>query len=891
MDWHNMRIEDIKSELKVDLKDGLSSEKARKLQGKFGKNVLKEKERPSFIKKLLWQFSDFMVLTLLAASFISFVTAVADGSKNYADPVIILFIVLVNAIIGIMQENKAEKAIDSLKKLSAPHAKVVRDGKQISILSEDVVPGDIMLLNAGDLVAADARIIEAHDLKAEESSLTGESVAVSKSVDFSVPKDTPLQERKNMLFATSCIISGHARAVVVETGMNTQVGKIAKLINEEDSPQTPLQERLAHTGKILGIGIIIISVVIFILGLIQGTAPLEMFMISISLAVAAIPEGLPAVVTIVLAIGVRKMAAKNAIVRRLPAVETLGSATVICSDKTGTLTQNKMSVTEIRNTDGKEKADSIFGKRLIKYASLCSDSKLEYKSGEPIITGEPTENAILTIAESIFKSEMNQIVKDYKRLKEIPFDPARKLMTTVHSTDQKGNYLIITKGAPDVLIKKCRYYQKGNSILPLDDDTIQKIGKNNSSMAEGALRVLAVAYKNSNFLPQTKGDTETDLTFLGLIGITDPPRPEAEKAIRECLNAGIKPVMITGDHPVTAKAIAKQLGILSSDSQVMTGQELDKLDSSELEKKVFDYSVFSRVSPQHKVMIVKAFQANGAVVAMTGDGVNDAPALKISNIGCAMGMSGTDVAKSAADIVLADDNFSTIVEAIRQGRGIFENIRKSVHFLLSTNIGEIIAVLVAFLLKMPSPLIAIQLLWINLVTDSFPALALGMEPIDKNIMNRKPIGPKKSLFSDGIGYNIFIEGSFIGIISLLAFTIGRVFFDVGLTPCFGRTMAFAVLGLSQLIHSFNVRSDKPLSKTTVFGNMKLIYSFILCAFLQISVISIPALNVIFKTKCLNAFQWLIVGLLSLSPLAISELEKFISAFRYKKSVKSLVEPI
>lgn len=881
MGWHSLNYYEVMKKLGVGNR-GLSYGEIKRLKNKYGKNILLEKPKISFLKRFLEQFSDFMVLTLLAASAVSFITAVIDGSGNYADPIIILIIVVVNSIIGVAQESKAEKAIDSLKKLSAPHAKVIRDGNQCSILSEEVVPGDILLVDSGDFICADSRLIESYDLKTVESSLTGESGAISKSADVVLPDDTPVAERKNMIFATGSVVSGHGKAVVVETGMNTQVGKIASLINEGESPQTPLQTRLANTGKILGIGIIIISVIIFILGMFQGVEPLEMFMIAISLAVAAIPEGLPAVVTIVLAIGVRRMALKNAIIRRLPAVETLGSANVICSDKTGTLTQNKMTVTELRTVNGVENYNSRLASEIFEYCTLCNNSRQDNKNCN-IIYGEPTENALLNIAVSNGKNK-NILESKYNRVKEIPFDSVRKLMTTVHKTSE-GSYKVITKGAPDILIGKCTHYRLGDEIFALDTNVRRKIEINNEDMASRALRTIGIAYKEVKSV--TQGSVlESELIFCGLIGIIDPPRPEAKCAVQECLNAGIKPVMITGDHPITANAIARELGILTESSKSVTGRELDRISQEELEKIIFDYSVFSRVSPEHKVRIVKAFQTTGAVVAMTGDGVNDAPALKISDIGCAMGMSGTDVAKSASDIILTDDNFSTIVEAVRQGRGIFENIKKSVHFLLSTNVGEIIAVLVAFLLKMPSPLIAIQLLWINLVTDSFPALALGMEPVDEKIMDKNPIGAKKSLFSDGLGYNIFVEGSFIGAISLLAFTIGKVFFDVGSTPTVGRTMSFVVLGLSQLVHSFNVRSERSVIKIGIFGNKYLIYSFIFCSLLQISVVSIPALCFMFKTQCLSFIQWIIVVLLSISPLAISEAEKYFFELINKYNLKS-----
>ncbi len=878
MDWHSLNYPDVMKRFGTTSK-GLSKDDVKKFEIKYGKNVLAEKKRPGFIKRFLEQFSDFMVLTLLAASVVSFITAIIDGDGNYADPIIILIIVVFNSIIGVIQESKAEKAIDSLKKLSSPHSKVIRDGKQCSIPSEDVLPGDVLVLDTGDFVCADARLIESYDLKTEESSLTGESNPVRKNADAVLSSDTPVAERKNMVFATNSVVSGHAKAVVVETGMNTEVGKIAHLINEGESPQTPLQQRLAKTGKILGIGIIIVSIIIFALGVYQGTAPLEMFMIAISLAVAAIPEGLPAVVTIVLAIGVRRMAAKNAIIRKLPAVETLGNANVICSDKTGTLTQNKMTVTEIRSITGVETFNSELSSEILKYCALCNNSSIDKKNSR-ILHGEPTENALL-FASHKNGMDKNLLEGQYKRVNEIPFDSSRKLMSTLHTTAD-GGYKVITKGAPEVLLKICTRFRMGDKILTLDENTLKKIESINESMASKALRTLGIAYKDTK-APCSTASMESDLIFCGLVGIIDPPRPEAKNAVKECLKAGIKPVMITGDHPITANAIAADLGILTGNLKSMTGKELNNMTQKQLEEVIEKYSVFSRVSPEHKVRIVKAFQSKGNIVAMTGDGVNDAPALKISDIGCAMGKSGTDVAKSAADIILTDDNFSTIVEAVRQGRGIFQNIRKSIHFLLSTNIGEIIVVLAAFLLKMPSPLIAIQLLWINLVTDSFPALALGMEPTDKDIMNKKPLDAKKSLFSGGLGYNIFIEGSFIGAISLLAFTMGKVFFDKTTLPVIGRTMAFAVLGLSQIIHSFNVRSEKTLRKTGVLGNKYLIYSFLFCMFLQISVITIPSLCALFRTESLNFLQWLIVAILSLSPLLISELEKFVNQCGSKKT--------
>ena len=870
MNWHNLNAQDVLKKFKVNQDIGLNNISVAQKQANFGKNILKEKKSKGILAKFFEQFSDFMVIVLLIAAAISFITSAVKGSKDYIDSIIILFIVVMNAIVGVVQENKAEKAIDALKKLSSPKANVIRGGKKVIVLSEELVPGDILLLHTGDLVPADARLLESYNLKAEESSLTGESLPVEKDANKIFSVNSNLGERRNMVFSTSTITAGHAKAIVVETGMNTQVGKIAGMIINENSFQTPLQLKLEKTSKILGICAIAICAVIFVLGVVEKIPPLEMFMIAISLAVAAIPEGLPAVVTIVLAMGVRKMAANRAVIRKLPAVETLGNATVICSDKTGTLTQNKMTVTQICDEDGKINFSSELGQKILTLGALCNNASVSYAKKEFHAIGEPTESALVLAAaeNSKVKAELD---KKFPKKHEIPFDSERKLMTTVHQLDN-GKLRIITKGAPDFLLERSSFCNG----KPLSDNLIRKIKIQNENMAKSALRVLAIAYKDVDNIPNSQNEIENKLNFCGLIGMIDPPRPQVKMAVNECKNAGIKPVMITGDHIATAKAIANNLGILSGGDKAISGTQLEKMSQADLEKNIFDYSVFARVSPEHKVRIVKAFKKHGETVAMTGDGVNDAPALKAADIGCAMGVSGTDVAKNAADMIMTDDNFSTIVEAVRQGRGIFENIKKSVHFLISTNIGEIITVLTAFLLNLPSPLLAIQLLWINLVTDSFPALALGVEPVDENIMTHKPQGKNAALFSKNSWRRIVVEGCFIGAISILAFTIGRVFFDVSKTPIVGRTMSFAVLSLSQLVHSFNIKSEKSLFKINIFSNMKLIYSFILGTILQVAVISVPSLSVIFKTANLNLSQWLIVSLLSLSPLLIVELEKFLS---------------
>ena len=876
MDWHSLSAGEALKQLEVDPKQGLSTGAAEQRLRQYGENKLAEKKKKGLFRKFLEQFSDFMVIILLIAAAVSFVTSMVQGDADYIDSIIILVIVVVNAITGVVQESKAEKAIDALKKLSAPEARLIRNGKEIHVPSRQVAVGDILLLDTGDFVPADARLLEAHNLKAEESALTGESLPVEKDAGMVCPAQSPLGDRKNMVFSSSTVTAGHGVAVVVGTGMNTQVGTIAHMINEEESPQTPLQNKLAQTGKYLGIGAIIICIGIFLLGLLQSIEPLEMFMISISLAVAAIPEGLPAVVTIVLAIGVRRMVQSRAIVRKLPAVETLGSASVICSDKTGTLTQNKMTVVELCTLSGKTSSMDAEGLELLTFGALCNNSTLTGTFHDWKATGDPTEQALVLAAAQAGKVKA-ALENLFPRVEEYPFDSARKLMTTVHRLGG-GRYRIITKGAPDVLVRRCTSVREEGTVLPMTPLKNKRLGKMNEQMAGRALRVLGVAYRDADSLPRNLESLEQGLTFCGMIGMIDPPRPQAKGAVRECKKAGIRPVMITGDHIVTAKAIAKDLGILGEHDKAMTGAQLDGMGQEELERHIWEYSVFARVSPEHKVRIVKAFQKQGAVVAMTGDGVNDAPALKAADIGCAMGISGTDVAKGAADMIMTDDNFATIVDAVKQGRGIFENIKKTVHFLLSSNIGEIITVLTAFLLRLPAPLLAIQLLWVNLVTDSLPAMALGVEPVDPDIMKRPPTDAKKSLFAGGMAYNIAIEGCFIGAISLLAFTIGRVYFDVTV----GRTMAFAVLSLSQLVHAFNVRSERSVFRMGLFSNPKMLLSFVVCLGLQVSVISIPMLSAVFKTACLNGPQWLTVAALALAPLMVVEVEKWYARCKKKR---------
>ena len=861
--------------LKSDKQSGLSSSEVKKRQKLYGLNQLKEAKRKSLLFRFLEQFSDFMVIILLIASGISFFTAIIEGNKaDFLDPIMILCIIIVNSVVGVIQEFKAEKSIEALKSMTASETVVLRDGKKSKIPAEYLVPGDIIILEAGNAVPADARILDNISVESDESALTGESVPVAKDDNMICTRSTALGDRKNMIYMTSAITSGKCTAVVTNTGMSTEVGKIAEILTQEEDSVTPLQEKLSHTGKILGITALIVCAFIFILGLIQKVPVLEMFMLSISLAVAAMPEGLPAIVTIVLAIGVQRMAKNNAIIRKLSAVETLGSATVICSDKTGTLTQNKMTVTETYMPDKDEK-------KLLMLAVLCNNSSQtdtdDKNKGKNLYTGDPTENAICYAADKINIKKSEEDLK-YPRLSEIPFDSGRKLMTTIHKLSN-DKIRIITKGAPDVLLNNCVYYLKNGEPEILTAAKKSEIINENENMAKNALRVIAVAFKDVNRLENLNTgnkNLETNLVFCGLIGMIDPPRPEVVRAIQICRTAGIKPVMITGDHKITAIAIAEKIGIYNKGDKVATGAELDEMGDEYLLENIYFYSVFARVSPEHKMRIVKAFKSRNNIVAMTGDGVNDAPSLKIADMGCAMGQNGTDVARNSADMILVDDNFSTIVEAVRQGRGIYDNIKKAVHFLLSSNFGEIMVIFTAFLLRLPSPLLAIHLLWVNFVTDSLPALALSAEKPDDSIMKRPPVNSKKTLFSDGLGLKIIFEGLMIGSLTLLAFVIGYKYFDNGSSnPVYARTMAFMTLSISELVHAFNMRSAKSVFKVGVFSNSRMNFAFVTCLFLQVSVAVITPLSEIFKTINLPMNGWIIVAVLSIAPLVIIELQKLI----------------
>ena len=865
--WHSLSTKEVESKLQTDLQQGLSDDEITVRLKKYGENKLQEPKKESVFVKFLKQFNDFMIIILIIAAIISAVVAKMQGTGEYIDSIIIITIVVLNAIMGVVQEAKAEKSLEALKKMTAPTCRVKRNGKISTIKSEQIVPGDIVLLEAGNYVPADCRLISSSNLKIEESSLTGETVPVLKEANSILKEKTALGDMVNMAFSTTIVVNGHGEAIVTDIGMNTKVGKIAKMIITNEAPETPIQKKLEEVGKSLGIACLGICLLIFVIGLLKKIEPIEMFMTSVGLAVAAIPEGLPAIVTIMLSIGVTKMAKKNSIIRKLPAVETLGSSSVICSDKTGTLTQNKMQVTKIANING-ETNDKEYIKWLMGMATMCTDVEISKENGKMELTGEPTEKAIVSKAldEGQNKNELYNVMK---RVKDIPFDSSRKMMTTIHK--MPNGYRVITKGAPDVLLKRCnKVYDNGN-VTTLDYSKTKLIENQNNKMADEALRVLAIAYLDIPNLP-SKIDTETvekNLIFIGLIGMIDPPREGVKEAVATCKKAGIKTVMITGDHIITAKAIAKDLGILRGSDLAVTGEELDKIPQSILQKNIMNYSVFARVTPEHKVRIVKAYQSTGAVVAMTGDGVNDAPALKNADIGIAMGKNGTDVAKNAADMVLTDDNFVTIVEAVKQGRNIFDNIKKAVHFLIATNIGEIVTIFLGLVLGLKSPLLAIQLLWINLVTDSLPAIALGLEKPEADIMDKKPRDSKKGIFADGLWQRIITEGTMLGILTLVAFSVGNYLYDIEV----GRTMAFVSLGLLELVHSFNIKSEESIFKVGLFENKYLMGAFILGVILQIVVVVIPSVAEVFKLVPLTQVQWMYTFGISILPLVIMEIQK------------------
>lgn len=927
--WQSFNVGEVARKLRTNIERGLSKEEAENRRNKHGPNKLEEKKKENIFIRFIKEFKDFMIIILIIAAIISAVVSYIQGQNDYIDSIIIIAIVVLNAIMGLVQEAKAEKSLEALKDMSAPVAKVRRDGRILTIKGTEVVPGDIVLLEAGNYVPADCRLINSYNLKVEESSLTGETVPVTKDAEVLLDSKTPIGDTLNMAFANTIVVNGHAEAIVTEIGMNTKVGQIAKMIITNEAPETPIQRKLGEVGKTLGIACLCICAFIFVIGILKKIEPVEMFMTSVGLAVAAIPEGLPAIVTIMLSIGVTRMAKKNSIVRKLPAVETLGSSSVICSDKTGTLTQNKMKVTKIMDLKG-ESLD-LQKNLILELGTMCTDVEED--------VGEATELAIINAAREQGKYK-ERLYQKFTRINDIPFDSDRKMMSTIHkigseiidlsthsdewnnesnlignthdnmysnsnlnnettknsnSSDLKildlihnsnDKFLCITKGAPEVILKNCSKYYLNGQINILNDESIRKIEKINSAMAENALRVIAVAYSSMPRLP-TNIDSESlerNLTFVGLIGMIDPPREGVKEAVQSCKKAGIKTVMITGDHILTAKAIAKELGILGNNDLAITGKELDKISKSELEKNISNYSVFARVSPEHKVRIVEAFQKTGAVVAMTGDGVNDAPALKKADIGIAMGKNGTDVAKNAAEMILADDNFVTIVEAVKQGRNIFDNIKKAVHFLISTNIGEIVTIFMGLLLGLKSPLLAIQLLWINLVTDSLPAIAIGLESPDKNIMNQKPRNSRKGIFADGLWSKIILEGIMLGMLTLVAFSVGNNLYGLEV----GRTMAFVAIAMLELVHSFNVKSEESIFKVGILENKYLIGAFILGTLLQVVVVMVPAFAKIFSLVPLNGTQWLYTLGISILPVIIIEAQKLLdSRLKAGRGVKVL----
>ena len=876
--WHTLSKKEVEKKEKTNLNNGLTTVQVEERRQKYGLNQLEEQRKKPIIIRFLEQFKDFMIIILLIASVISAIVAKIEGSNDYFDSIIIIAIVVFNAIMGLVQETKAEKSLEALKKMSAPTCKVRRDGKVVTVKGEELVPGDIVILEAGGYVPADGRLILSSNLKIEESSLTGENVPILKQADSILPEKSNLGDMVNMAFSTTIVVNGHGEMIVTETGMNTKVGKIAKMILVNESPETPIQKKLGQVGKTLGIACLIICGLIFLIGIMKKIEPIEMFMTSVGLAVAAIPEGLPAIVTIMLSIGVTKMAKKNSIIRKLPAVETLGSSSVICSDKTGTLTQNKMQVTNIVSSDG-EIADKNFVKWIMQLATMCTDVEIFQDNGKLEVNGEPTEVAIANKALEMGENKQ-ELYNIMTRVADIPFDSNRKMMTTIHK--KPNGFRIITKGAPDVLLKRCKYIYQNGKLTSLDSSILKELEKQNLKMAEKALRVLAISYLDIDSLPSTidSKNIEQNLIFVGLIGMIDPPREGVKETVETCKRAGIKTVMITGDHIATATAIAKELGILRAGDLAITGEELDEIPDAILKKNIMQYSVFARVTPEHKVRIVNSFRSTGAVVAMTGDGVNDAPALKQADIGIAMGQNGTDVAKNAADMVLTDDNFVTIVEAVKQGRNIFDNIKKAVHFLIATNIGEIVTIFLGLLLGLKSPLLAIQLLWINLVTDSLPAIAIGLEKPDKDIMNRKPRNSKKGIFADGLWGKIFAEGTMLGILTLFSFSLGNYLYNVEV----GRTMAFVSLGLLELVHSFNIKTDESLFKVGFLENKYLFGAFILGSLLQIIVVVIPPVANLFKLVPLNAVQWLYTVGISIMPLIIIEMQKKINEIRFGKIV-------
>jgi len=873
-------IKDILTDLKTNDSAGLSQDEVKNRLIEYGYNKLDAKNKKTFIQMFFAQFKSFMIIILLIAALISGVVGIMEG-EGLLDAFVILGILILNALVGAYQERKAESSLEALKNMASPEAKVLRDGMIIEVPTKELVPGDIVILETGSLIPADLRLIEAINLKVQESSLTGESVPVEKHTEILDKEDVPLGDRVNMAFSTGIVTYGRGRGIVVATGMKTEVGKIADLLQQTVDTETPMSKRLEQLGKILGIAALVICVVIFTVGVLYGNSVLQMFMTAVSLAVAAIPEGLPAVSTIVLAIGVQRMVKKNAIVRTLPSVETLGSATVICSDKTGTLTQNKMTVVEAYVNHKRDKINRANPagvlddeeSRLLSIAVLCADARSRINEDGGIdFTGDPTETALLDFG-ILYGVHKDEIEKEHPRITEIPFDSQRKRMTTVNKLSE-NNTRINVKGGLDEVLSVCDKINIRGEIRSLENKDMELIRKANEEMANSALRVLAMAYRDLPDAPgEVKiGELERNLVFMGLLGMIDPARPEAVKAVEKCNTAGIRPVMITGDHKSTALAIAKQIGIFRSTDKAITGTELEKLSEEDLRNNIEEYSVYARVAPEHKVRIVKAWQSHDEVVAMTGDGVNDAPALKQADIGAAMGIVGTDVAKGAADMVLTDDNFATIVSAIEEGRRIYDNILKAIQFLLSTNVGEIFLLLITSVLNLGLPLLPIHILWVNLVTDSLPALALSMDPAEDNIMRRKPRKSKKRLMTKGMIFRVLYQGVMIGALPLAAYLIGLR--DGGLI--LGQTMAFATLMFAQLVHVRNLHSNKKSSLAiSPLDNIPLIGAIAVSAGLAFIVLLIAPVREAFHLTVMDGRHWIIVAVLSFIPILIVDIFKIL----------------
>ena len=867
---HSQSKSELLSSLQTTQEQGLTATQAAQRLSQYGLNKLAEKKPKTNLQRFLAQFKDVMIIILLIAAAISFVIACVEGEPmEFFEPVLILLIVVLNAIMGMVQESKAEKALDALKNMSAPHARVIRDGKESVIDASQLVPGDIIKLEAGDFIPADARLLKSVSLKSEESALTGESVPSEKDAEAEVAENAGVGDRSNMVFSGCSVTYGTATAVVTGTGMETEMGKIAGLLEGEEEGQTPLQQKLAQLGKYLGFVALAACAIIFVVGLMNGIDVLEIFMTAVSLAVSAIPEGLPAIVTIVLAIGVQRMVKKNALIRRLPAVETLGSASVICSDKTGTLTQNRMTLVKAY-VDGESCLEDISAgnsdsvRKLLQYGALCCDGSVIFGAGgKEQHIGDPTETSIIVAAHKN-GMEKDALNGQFPRLAEIPFDSDRKLMTTVNQIG--GKNIVIVKGAFDMMASRC---VKGD---------MEAARQMNEEMSKNALRVLAVGYKEIAEIPAvpTSEELENGLTFMGLVGMIDPPRPEAKAAVAVCRKAGIKPVMITGDHVVTASAIAKELGILEDGDKAITGAELDAMTEEHLDKEVEHISVYARVSPENKIRIVKAWQRKNQVVSMTGDGVNDAPALKAADIGCAMGITGTDVAKGAADMTLTDDNFATIVDAVREGRGIYANIKKVVGFLLGTNIGEVITVFAAMLLWHKTPLLSMQLLWINLVTDSLPAITLGMEAVEKDVMDRKPKPKDEGIFANGLGIRVVLQGFMFAILTLIGFVVGE---NVTGSLAGGQTLAFMILALSQVVQAFNMRSEHSLFKIGPFSNHKLNWAA-LASLAMVCLVLFTPVGIAFGLITLP-WELYLLGLgLILVPFVVMEISKAIGLIKH-----------